>query len=586
MKGLLLILAIINLLIVGCDSGGDTPTATVTPTAMPTETPLDDSSDVSSPEDTVDAFIRAVFTSGDVELAKSYWTQRMKGDLDKVDKLEDAVEVWASVNAMIITIKTTITSQTADTAVVQADYDIVSECVDRGCISEYNDVSFALVKDNGQWLIDEYIEAETITTPPETPTSSPYSRPTPDRLLPELSVHFIDVGQGDAILVNLEETEILIDGGPRSSDVVDYLRDYVDGSLEVMVATHPHADHIGGLIEVLEQFEVNEVWHNGDESDSKTYAEFMEGIEDEGVEVNIARLHDVIEAGTLSFNVLNPANLDGSTNNNSVVLHLQYEYYDFLFMGDAEAEAEAEMIALDILPENVILKVGHHGSNSSTSEEFLKVTDPDYAIYMAGEDNTYGHPHEETIARLTEVCYGIYGTDKHGTIVIPTRGHSHKTETEKDSQWINEAETLKLELSILDSSDNETDTVSYGESMKFQLDITNDTENDITAIYFAMPVRFTVFQSGEAVWNSYRVPIGIQPAPAWYDTMVFPANETVHQLSLWDHTDMDFSPVSTGTYMVRAVFTTYSGNLEDEDTLVPHERELMAEFSIVESLTD
>ena len=243
----------------------------------------------------------------------------------------------------------------------------------------------------------------------------------------ELKVHFIDVGQGDSILVDLGETEILIDGGDKSPGVVAYLNSYVHGPLEAMVATHPHADHIGGLITVLDAFEVEQVWYNGDTSTSKTYSEFMNGVEAEGPEIHIARLHDSIQAGELRLFVHHPASLEGSTNDNSVVLHLAYGGIDFLFTGDAEQEAEGKMMMLSSVrvPEVEILKVGHHGSRTSSSEDFLRITSPEIAIYMAGAGNRYGHPHPETLAALAGVGAEVYGTDIHGTVTVTTDGQTY-----------------------------------------------------------------------------------------------------------------------------------------------------------------
>ncbi len=266
-----------------------------------------------------------------------------------------------------------------------------------------------------------------------TPTEEPSASVTTISVRESLEVHFIDVGQGDAILVDLAETEVLIDGGGKSPEVTEYLRDYVDGALELIVATHPHADHIGGLIEVLEQFEVNEVWHNGDTHTSKTYQQFMEAIEAEGAEVHTASLHDVIEAGELSFYVHHPAAIVESINNNSIVLHLQYGEIDFLFTGDAEIEAEAEMIEKGNVPDIDVLKVGHHGSRTASSLEFLQITNPEVAVYMAGEGNTYGHPHEETLTKLVEIGAEIYGTLLNGTIVVSTDGVRYGIVTQRST---------------------------------------------------------------------------------------------------------------------------------------------------------
>ena len=258
--------------------------------------------------------------------------------------------------------------------------------------------------------------------------------PTPPPIEGELNVHFIDVGQGDSILVDIGETEVLIDGGGKLPGVVAYLNNYVDGPLEVMVATHPHADHIGGLIAVLDAFEVEEIWLNGDTSTSKTFNEFMSRVNAEGASVYEAERGNSIEVGVLSFLILHPVRpLVDDTNNNSIVLRLSYGNVDFLFTGDAEQEAEAAMLtASDIpVPDVEILKVGHHGSRTASSQDFLAATSPEVAIYMAATGNRYGHPHKETILNLNQVGAEIYGTDIHSTIIITTDGEAFTTQTER-----------------------------------------------------------------------------------------------------------------------------------------------------------
>jgi beta-lactamase superfamily II metal-dependent hydrolase len=274
----------------------------------------------------------------------------------------------------------------------------------------------------------------TITPAPSfsaTPTPSPTLTSVPTQ--GELKVHFIDVGQGDSILLDLGETEVLIDGGEKSPGVVDYLKNYVDGPLEVMVATHPHSDHIGGLIAVLAAFQVQQIWYNGENGDSSTYNEFMTAVQAEGAEVHIGKRGEKITAGTLTFVILNPRTLSGTTNNNSIVLSLSYGTIDFLFMGDAEKEAEGAMlVASDIpVPDVEILKVGHHGSRTASSPAFLAATSPEVAIYMAGSGNRYGHPHQETLAALAQIGAKVYGTDVNGTITMSTDGRTFVAQTER-----------------------------------------------------------------------------------------------------------------------------------------------------------
>lgn len=245
-----------------------------------------------------------------------------------------------------------------------------------------------------------------------------------------LSVHFIDVGQGDSILIDIGETEILIDGGDEGSGVAGYISAYVDGALEAMVATHPHADHIGGLPAVLAAFQVQEIWLNGDTTDSDIFDEFMAAVNAENATIYGVERGDSMQVGALNFSVLNPQKpLTTNINNNSIVLSLSYGQIDFLFMGDAESQAESSMLSL--LSDIEILKVGHHGSNTASSPDFLNVVKPDITIYMAGVGNSYGHPHQETIDALNNMGVQIYGTDINGTIIITTDGLTYSVQPEK-----------------------------------------------------------------------------------------------------------------------------------------------------------
>ena len=159
----------------------------------------------------------------------------------------------------------------------------------------------------------------------------------------------------------------------------------------------------------------------------------MTAVNAENASVSVATRGDVIEADGLIFEVLSPSDLTGSTNNNSIILHLAFGETDFLFTGDAEQEAEASMLVKSDMPvpDIEVLKVGHHGSRTASSPDFLAVTSPEVAIYMASEGNTYGHPHEEAIEALLAVGAEIYGTDIHGTIVVTTDGSEYELQFEK-----------------------------------------------------------------------------------------------------------------------------------------------------------
>jgi competence protein ComEC len=240
-----------------------------------------------------------------------------------------------------------------------------------------------------------------------------------------LSVHFIDVGQGDSILIDLGDKEILIDAGEYYPGVVNYIRPFVDGKLEIVIATHPHYDHIGGLIDVLQKFDVMDMWINGDQSDSQTYRDLLSLAESKNVALHTAKRGDLIQAGDLNLLVLNPAQtFFEDPNNNSIALNLRYRDVDFLFMGDAEHEAETAMLLGSNMPvpDCDVLKIGHHGSGSATSQDFLSVAKPETAVYMAGSGNSFNHPHREVIERLAANGVKIYGTDKNGNIVVNSDG--------------------------------------------------------------------------------------------------------------------------------------------------------------------
>jgi len=272
-------------------------------------------------------------------------------------------------------------------------------------------------------------ESELEITPSDNTTISESS-------LSELRVHFIDVGQGDAILIDLDDTEILIDGGRGSYEVADYIGSYVSGTIEAIIITHPHVDHIGGIIEVLDEFDVKEIWLNGDIGNSDTYAQFKSSVSSEGAHVNEAtRRGDRIEAGNLFLDVIHPVDLNASQNNNSIVMSLSYGDIDFLFMGDADQDAEISMLAAGIVSDIEIIKVGNHGSRTASSIQFLEVVNPEHAIYMAGESNSYGHPHQETVEALGSVTNAtIYGTDESGTIIVTTDGNSYSVSPTRITQ--------------------------------------------------------------------------------------------------------------------------------------------------------
>jgi beta-lactamase superfamily II metal-dependent hydrolase len=302
-------------------------------------------------------------------------------------------------------------------------------------------------------------------TAPAPATPEPKPEPTVTSKTEKLKVHFIKPAKyGDAILIDLGESEILIDGGVDPSGVSEYIKDYVDGPLEVMVVTHPHPDHIGGLIEVLRTFDVNEIWVNGDTLkispeliNSSPMAELhSEGVElcqiftsmanKEGASIHVARRGQTMDIGILSFSILHPDTLLSynpsgnlrsiykTMNDNSIVLRLRYGDVTFLFTGEAGTKAEANILEAGLGVQADILKVGHHGSTWASSPQFLKSVMPKVAVYMAPDRQPrIGplKPHPDTIAALNKVGAKVYGTETHGTVMISTDGKTYTVDTVK-----------------------------------------------------------------------------------------------------------------------------------------------------------
>ena len=239
--------------------------------------------------------------------------------------------------------------------------------------------------------------------------------------------HFIDVGQGDATLIRTSEGHVLIDGGDRHAGpiVVRYLRRARVSRIEYVVATHPHADHIGGLIDVLGAFEVGTIIMPRVAHTTITFERFIEAIEENNIPVREPVPGETIVMGDAVFTIVAP-NSSGYANLNdySVSLLLSYGTVRFLFTGDAEAVSEAEMLERghDLFAQ--VLHVGHHGSRTSTTQPFLDAVSPLVAVISVGADNQFGHPHAEVVNRLMAAGATIYRTDRHGTIRISTDGRS------------------------------------------------------------------------------------------------------------------------------------------------------------------
>jgi competence protein ComEC len=246
--------------------------------------------------------------------------------------------------------------------------------------------------------------------------------------LPDFQVHFLDVGQGDSILVFYPDGKtMLVDGGKREMGkyVVQYLKDQGVKSLDLVVSTHPDADHLGGLIDVLETIPVKAVLDSGKAHTTVIYSDYLRVLQAKGIPVSVAKEGQLLDLDKrVRVEVLNSGDAHEDNNEASIVLKLSMNTIDFLLTGDAEAGQEAKMVQTFNV-EAEVLKAGHHGSATSTSDVFLDEVKPKVAILSYGKDNSYGHPHKEVLDRLSRWGTSIFSTAQSGSIVVKTNGSTY-----------------------------------------------------------------------------------------------------------------------------------------------------------------
>lgn len=242
-----------------------------------------------------------------------------------------------------------------------------------------------------------------------------------------LTVHFIDVGQADCALIECGGDYMLIDGGnvEDGSLVVTYLEEQGVEELEYVICTHAHEDHVGGLPAVLAVYPTANVLAPTKTYSSKVFDDFMYYVDQQGLEVTIPAPGDILTLNTVTATVLGPVESYAETNDTSIVVKLEFGDTAFLFTGDMETSAENDMLDYweGRMDWNVdVLKVGHHGSSTSSSYRFVYETDPEYAIISCGKNNSYGHPHDEIVDRYQDAGVPMFRTDELGTIIAVSDG--------------------------------------------------------------------------------------------------------------------------------------------------------------------
>jgi competence protein ComEC len=255
-----------------------------------------------------------------------------------------------------------------------------------------------------------------------------------DKNAKNLTVYYIDVGQADSALVICEGDAMLIDGGNAedSSLIYTFLKNRNIGHLNYLVATHAHEDHIGGLAGALNYASIGTAFCPVTEYDSKVFNSFLTYLDRQNVKITVPKPGDTFTLGGANVKILAPLKETEEVNNTSIVLRIVYGQTSFLFTGDAEREEETDILEAGYNLESTVLKVGHHGSYSSTTYPFLREIMPGYAVISAGANNPYGHPHEETLSKLRDAEIKIYRTDLQGTISAVSDGNTVKFTTEKN----------------------------------------------------------------------------------------------------------------------------------------------------------
>lgn len=281
--------------------------------------------------------------------------------------------------------------------------------------------------------------------PPDKPTKDKTDKPKDDTGKntlgdKQLKIHMLDIGQGDSILiVTPEKKAVLVDAGlvKAGDKVIETLEKYGISQIDLMVATHPHADHIGGMPKVLKAIPVKAFLDSGQEHPTATYEKLLATVKEEVGKLTVARAGQNFELDSgIKIKILGPSKpllekVSGSIENaNSVIMMLSYGDFRMIFTGDSEDETEERLLEKNFDLKAQVLKVAHHGSQYASSDEFLEKVSPEVALISCGEDNNYGHPSPPTLEKFKKAKVKVYRTDLQGEITVISDGKNYQVKTD------------------------------------------------------------------------------------------------------------------------------------------------------------
>ena len=237
-----------------------------------------------------------------------------------------------------------------------------------------------------------------------------------------LNVYFLDVGQADSILLENDHHCMLIDAGNNEdgAKLVTYFKYLGITKFDYVIGTHAHEDHIGGMDDIIKNFEIDTFYMPDVITTTKTFEDVLDALEQEQIAFETPNVAQTFNFNNTSVTTLSVTDNKKDLNNTSIVLKVKYKNTSFLFTGDMESKIESQILTQNIKSD--VLKVGHHGSRYSTSKAFLEKVSPTYAVISVGKNNTYNHPNEETLERLQAKNIKVYRTDQNGTIIASSNG--------------------------------------------------------------------------------------------------------------------------------------------------------------------